>query len=123
MKEYELHVERAKKAYRAFLILRREGLLEDAASRGYYAVLHLCRALLIKRGEPIPKTHAGLISKLWAARDLLGLDEDTVRAIARIQSVRERGDYGVILSVSDEELDHIDRVYRELLTIVGERDA
>lgn len=123
MEEYELHIERAKKAYRAFLILRREGLLEDAASRGYHAVLHLSRALLLKRGESIPKTHAGLVSKMWAARDRLGLGENLVRAVARIQSLRERGDYGVIPSVSEEELDQIDRVYKELLAIVGERDA
>ncbi len=120
MEDYELHVERARKAHRAFSILGREGLLEDAASRGYYAILHLSRALLLKHGEPIPKTHASLISRMWASRERLGLQERLVRAIARIQSLRERGDYGVVPSISEEDLDRIDEVYRELLAKVGE---
>ncbi|HDM91790.1 MAG TPA: HEPN domain-containing protein [Candidatus Korarchaeota archaeon] len=123
MEEYELYIERAKRAYRAFLVLRKEGLLEDAASRGYYAILHLSRALLVKRGESIPKTHAGLISKMWALRDSLGVSKELISAIARIQSLRERGDYGVIPSISEDELRAIDQVYRELLIALGEENA
>jgi len=123
LEEYELYIERAKRAYRAFLVLRKEGLLEDAASRGYYAILHLSRALLVKRGESIPKTHAGLISKMWALRDSLGVSKELISAIARIQSLRERGDYGVIPSISEDELRAIDQVYRELLIALGEENA
>ncbi len=123
MKEYELHLGRAQRAFKAFQVLKAEGLLEDAASRGYYAILHLARALLLKSGEPTPKTHAGLLSKLWVLRDRLGLSEELVRTIAKIQSLRERGDYGVVPTISAEELELIERVYRDLQGLAGESDA
>lgn len=45
---------------------------------------------------------------------------EMVRGIAKIQSVRGlRGQY--YLSVSEEELYQVDKVYRKLLAIVGER--
>jgi|Deesub1362A_J573_1020465.scaffolds.fasta_scaffold02840_4 uncharacterized protein (UPF0332 family) len=60
--EYSLHVERVEKAYRAFEILRKEGLIQDAISRGYYAIIHLCYAILLKNNIELPKTHSGLIA-------------------------------------------------------------
>ncbi len=83
-----MHVRRALAAYRAFKILRAEGLMEDAASRGYYAILHLCNALLLKHGEDLPKTHSGLIAKLWILREK-SLDKETVSDIARASEKEE----------------------------------
>ncbi len=56
MEEYEIHIMRAEKSYESFKLLRGKGLLEDAASRGYYAILHLCYALLLNHGKSLPKT-------------------------------------------------------------------
>ncbi len=116
--DHKAHIERAEKAYAAFKVLRREGLLEDAASRGYYAIMHLAKALLIKRRERIPKTHSGLLARLWIKREELGLEEELVKGISKAYSVRERGDYGVIPSVSEEDLDLMEMIIRELRRIV-----
>jgi len=116
--DHGAHVERAEKAYVAFKVLRKEGLLEDAASRGYYAIMHLARALLIKKGEGIPKTHSGLLARLWIKREELGLEEGLVKGISRAYSARERGDYGVIPSVSEEDLDPREGIIRELQELV-----
>ncbi|MDK2373055.1 MAG: hypothetical protein QI197_06745 [Candidatus Korarchaeota archaeon] len=35
----------------------------------------------------------------------MGLEEELVKGISKAYSVRERGDYGVIPSVSEEDLD------------------
>ncbi|MEM4645077.1 MAG: hypothetical protein QW421_02875 [Archaeoglobaceae archaeon] len=43
--EYELHVQRAENAYKAFLILKKEGLIQDAISSRHYAIIHLCYAI------------------------------------------------------------------------------
>ena len=79
MDKYAVYVKRAKKAERAFKILWSSGLYEDALSRGYYAIIHLCFALLIKNNMGIPKTHSGLIAKLWQNRRKFNLDEDTIK--------------------------------------------
>ncbi|MGC9104406.1 MAG: HEPN domain-containing protein [Candidatus Methanodesulfokora sp.] len=122
MREYEVHVRRALAAYRAFKILRAEGLMEDAASRGYYAILHLCNALLLKHGEDLPRTHSGLIAKLWILREKLSLDKETVSDIARAQSIRERGDYGVVPTITEDDLDFMENLILRLRGKLDERE-
>ncbi len=78
--------ERAKKALRAAHILHADGLLEDAISRSYYAVMHGAKAALLVH-DSIAESHAalrrlfgqvlvrpGLIEKEWAA--ILGREQD-----------------------------------------------
>ncbi len=119
MEEYEIHVKRAEKAYESFRLLKSRGLMEDAASRGYYAILHLCYALLLKYGESLPKTHSGLISKLWALKDELDLDRDLISSIARAQSMRERGDYGAVPSIRREDLELMESIIERLRRKLG----
>ncbi len=116
--EYELHIQRAESAYRAFLILKKEGLIQDAISRGYYAIIHLCYAILLKNGVEIPKTHSGLIARLWKLREQLGIDEDVVKRISRLQSLRESGDYGVIVSIEEGDLELVEDVYNALRGLI-----
>ncbi|ADC65222.1 HEPN domain protein [Ferroglobus placidus DSM 10642] len=118
MEEFELHLQRAKKSFEAFKILKDKGLYEDAISRGYYAILHLCYALLIKNGLDLPKTHSGLVAKLWQNREMLGINEEIVKSISRIQSLRENGDYGVISALKEEDLALVEEIYKKLLGAV-----
>lgn len=64
--EARAHVTRAKRAYESAVQLRKSGLIEDAFSRAYYALFHLGFAMLIEVGESLPKTHSGLVAKLYA---------------------------------------------------------
>lgn|GEM_PF-1625381 len=118
MEEYLVFIERAKRAEKAFKILRDSELYEDALSRGYYAIIHLCFAILIKNNLTIPKTHAGLIAKLWQNRKELGIDESTIKNISRIQSLRESCDYGVIPTVTEEDLKLVEKVIKKLMEVL-----
>jgi uncharacterized protein (UPF0332 family) len=118
MDEYSVYMERAKRAERAFRILWNNGLYEDALSRGYYAIIHLCFALLIKNNMTIPKTHSGLIAKLWQNRKELNLDEDTIKSISRIQSLRESSDYGVIPTVTEDDLKLVEKIIDRLIEVL-----
>jgi len=116
--EYLVFVERAKRAEKAFKILWENGLYEDALSRGYYAIIHLCFAILIKSSLTTPKTHAGLIAKLWQNRKKLKLNEETIKNISRIQSLRESSDYGVVPTVTESDLKVVERVIRNLKEVL-----
>ncbi|MBI5036643.1 HEPN domain-containing protein [Candidatus Micrarchaeota archaeon] len=109
------HVERAKKAFEAYRILRGKKLLEDAFSRGYYALLHVGLAILDEAGEAPPKTHAGLVAKLWALKEKLAIPPEWLSKLSRMQSLREGGDYGVVPTVSESDLDSLEKLYYDFL--------
>ena len=113
-----MFIERAKRAEKAFKILWDNGLYEDALSRGYYAIIHLCFAILIKNNMTIPKTHTGLIAKLWQNRKELNIDENTIKKISRIQSLRESSDYGVVPTVTEDDLKVVENVIEKLKEVL-----
>ena len=118
MDEYSVFIERAKRAERAFKILWNSGLYEDALSRGYYTIIHLCFAILIKNNLTIPKTHAGLIAKLWQNRKELNHDENTIKNILRIQSLRESSDYSIIPTVTEDDLKLVESIIKKLMEVL-----
>ena len=118
MKDYQLHIERSERAFKAFKILWERGLYEDALSRGYYAIVHLCFAILIKNDMSLQKTHAGLIAKLWQNREKLGISDETVKNISRLQSLRENSDYGVVPAVNEDDLRLIERIVSNLKKVL-----
>ena len=118
MKENFLYIERAKKALEAAKILRKSGLLDDAFSRGYYAILHLGYALLLEVGESPPKTHAGLVAKLFGALGRLRLSKSDLSKISRFQALRESGDYAALSAVTALDLSDIIDFAEKLLSIV-----
>lgn len=109
------HVERAKKALEAYKLLRQKNLFEDAFSRGYYALLHIGLAILDEAGEAPPKTHAGLVAKLWALKEKLAIPPEWLSKLSRVQSLREGGDYGVIPTISESDLDSLEKLYDNFL--------
>ncbi|MHA1852454.1 MAG: HEPN domain-containing protein [Candidatus Heimdallarchaeaceae archaeon] len=120
MEEYEYHIQRAKRSYLAFKLLKSRKLLEDALSRGYYAILHIGFALLLKNNLNLPKTHAGLVVKLWSNREKLNLDKEIIKQISRFQVLRESGDYAAIPAVEKKDIDSIEKVIKKLFTVLGE---
>ncbi len=114
MDEYKLYLERAEKAFEAYRILKDRDLYEDAISRGYYAIIRLCFAILLKHNMEIPKTHSGLLAKVWNNKQTLGIKDEVVKNLSRIQSLRENGDYSILPSVTEEDLRLVETTFREL---------
>jgi len=114
MEEYKLYLDRAEKAFESFRILRERGLYEDAISRGYYAIVHLCFALLVKHGIDVPKTHSGLLAKVWNSREMLGIGDEILRNLSRLQSLRENGDYSILPSIGKEDLELVEVTFKTL---------
>ena len=83
--------------------------------RGYYAIVQLCFAILIKNDM---STHAGLIAKLWQNREKLRIDDEIVRNISRLQSLRENSDYGVVPAVNEVDLKMVGRIVEDLKRVL-----
>ena len=118
--DHAAHVERAKQAFKAFVALRKLKLREDAFSRGFYALLHLAFALLIKQGRPLPKTYTGMIGTLWSLREDLGLSTKLVQSLSRMQALREGGDYEAVPLIQESDLDNIVQTFKELSALVNQ---
>jgi hypothetical protein len=88
-------IDRSEKALRAALLLSEEGLLEDAISRSYYAVLHAAKAALLVH-DTVAESHA-------AVRRLFGkmliqaghIEREWAAVIANEQDQRQMADYDV----------------------------
>jgi len=73
-------------------------------NRLYYAVFHMCQALLLSEGE-IPRRHAGMIHKIGQDFILSGkLDKSYGRLIARLYELRQSGDYDERYNATEEEI-------------------
>ncbi len=115
MEDYQPYVERSERAFKAFKILWERKLYEDALSRGYYAIVHLCFAILIKNGM---SAHAELIAKLWQNREKLRINDEIVRNISRLQSLRENSDYDVVPAVNEADLKMVERIVDDLKRVL-----
>lgn len=119
MSEESEHIERARKAYKAFKILRKEGLREDAASRGYYSIVHLADALFLRKGESLPKTRSGIVSRLWEMKEDIKIDKKLISRLSRLQSLREKGDYAPLSFIEEKDLDDMDDVLKSFSKTLG----
>lgn len=120
--EATIYLEKARKAYRAARVLQKEILWEDAFSRAYYAVLNLAKAILTNANLEVPKTHSGLVATLWINRQKLEILDKIIQNISRHQALREEGDYGLITSVTQEDLEKIFSDIKLLFEHLGEKD-
>ncbi len=116
MDEKHLHVQRAMDALQAAKLLGSKGLVADAFSRAYYALLHASFAMLLGIGQSLPKTHSGLVAKLFASMDDLRLSRPELKRISRFQALRESGDYASLPAVDKEDLDELIGFVEKLLS-------
>ncbi len=119
--EDEIYLQKARNAYKAYRLLRERGLTEDAYSRGYYTVLYLTHALLLRNDQTLPKTHAGLVAKLWSLKDKIKLGKETVSEISRIQALCESGDYSPISKITRKDIEILENVIKDLGKLLGEK--
>ncbi len=66
----------------------------------------------------IPKTHTGLIAELWQNRKELNINENTIKKISRIQSLWESSDYGVVPTVTEDDLKVVENVIEKLKEVL-----
>jgi len=81
------------------------------ANRLYYAVFHMCQALLLSDGDTT-RRHAGMIHKIGQDYVLSGkLDKSYGRLISRLYELRQSGDYDDKFDATEEEImPYFDRV-------------
>jgi len=103
--EAERELARARKALAAARTLREEGLLEDALSRSYYAVLHAARALLVSEGIN-PSSHEA-VKRLFGLHIVKegGMDAQYAHILREEQDDRALADYDVAFVPEEERVD------------------
>jgi uncharacterized protein (UPF0332 family) len=75
-----------------------------AGNRLYYAVFHMCQALLLSEGETV-RRHAGMIHKIGMDFIANGkLDRSYGRLITRLFELRQSGDYDEQYDATEEEV-------------------
>ena len=75
-----------------------------AGNRLYYAVFHMCQALLLSEGETV-RRHAGMIHKIGMDFIANGkLDRSYGRSITRLFELRQSGDYDEQFNATEEEV-------------------
>ncbi|MBI5428645.1 MAG: HEPN domain-containing protein [Nitrospinae bacterium] len=102
--EIEAELRRAEKSLRAARLLFQEGLLEDALSRTYYAVLHAARAALLTEGIRV-KSHKS-VRRLFGQHLIKTgrLDSQYAAILAEEQDDRYLADYDAIFSPEKEQV-------------------
>ena len=103
--EVRSEMERARKSLAAAKALLGEGLLEDALSRSYYAVLHAARALLLAEGVEV-KSHEAvkrMFGLTFVQRGKIG--PDYARILREEQDDRLLADYDVAFSPEAERVE------------------
>jgi uncharacterized protein (UPF0332 family) len=113
--EVEVLLQKARESLHAAELLRREGYLDFAASRGYYAMFYAAEALLLDRGLSY-SSHSAVIAafgKELAKTQIL--DPMLHRYLIDAQDLRNLGDYGVGPSVAADQAKEILRWADEFL--------
>jgi len=91
-------------------ILLKAKQYKDAASRAYYAMFSAARAVLATKGHD-SVTHSGVITLFNQHFVKKGiLSKNMGRLLAEAKDIRERGDYGDYIIVSEDEArKHLER--------------
>ncbi|MEW5996378.1 MAG: HEPN domain-containing protein [Candidatus Micrarchaeota archaeon] len=119
--EAKRYAEKARNSCRAAILLQKQGLIADAFSRAYYSAFNASRAIMLKAGVQLSKTHSGMVARLWESREKLGIDANLVQNLSRYQTLREGGDYAPLEDVRKEDLEEILADIRKLFKLLGEK--
>ena len=103
--EVRNEMERARKSLAAARKLKAEGLLEDALSRSYYAILHAARALLLAHGVEV-KSHEA-VKRMFGITLVQSRKVDPIfaRILREGQDDRLLADYDVAFSPEVERVE------------------
>lgn len=103
--EIQANLDRAYSSLQSAKVLRDVSLLDDSASRAYYAVFHAASALLLSKGLTF-NSHAGVMRAINLEFVRTGeLDRSFGQELNWLAELRQVGDYG--------EICHMDRASAE----------
>ena len=116
---------RIEKAYRVLGEARDNAQLGHwnlTGNRLYYAVFHMCQALLIGEGDTT-RRHAGMIHKIGLDFIMTGkLDKSYGRLIARLYELRQSGDYDDKFDATEEEVlpyfEQVEQLLKEMEKLI-----
>ena len=116
--ETEALLQKAHASLHAAELLEREGYLDFAASRLYYAMFYATEALLVERGLSF-SSHAAVIAAFGREYAKTGiLDPKFHRYLIDAQDLRNQGDYGIGAGVTSDQSEELLRWAQEFLAAV-----
>ena len=120
--EYEQEIganlERAEKSIQAAKELAASGFYDFAASRVYYAAFYAATAALLDEGLEFTK-HSGVIASVHQRLVKTGkLDKEQGKELNWLFELRNVGDYGVTVHVSQQDAERAIRVAENFLRVI-----
>lgn len=116
--EIAANLERAEKSIQAAKELATSGFYDFAASRSYYAAFYAATAVLLYEGLEFSK-HSGVIASIHQRLVKTGkLDKEQGKELNWLFELRNVGDYGVTIHVSQQDTEKAIRVAENFLRII-----
>jgi len=116
--EIAANLERAEKSIQAAKELATSGFYDFAASRSYYAAFYAATAALLYEGLEFSK-HSGVIASIHQRLVKTGkLDKEQGKELNWLFELRNVGDYGVTIHVSQQDTERAILVAENFLRII-----
>jgi len=116
--EIAANLERAEKSIQAAKELAASGFYDFAASRAYYAAFYAATAVLLDEGLEFSK-HSGVIASIHQRLVKTGkLDKEKGKELNWLFELRNVGDYGVTIHVSQQDAERAVQVAENFLRVI-----
>ncbi|MFQ6036660.1 MAG: HEPN domain-containing protein [Sedimentisphaerales bacterium] len=117
-REIDANLERAEKSVQAAKELAASGFYDFAASRAYYAAFYAASAALLDEGLEFSK-HSGVIASVHQRLVKTGkLDKEEGKGLNWLFELRNVGDYGVTIHVSQQDAEKAIQVAEDFLRVI-----
>ena len=116
--EIAANLERAEKSIQAATELAASGFYDFAASRAYYAAFYAATAVLLDEGLEFSK-HSGVIASIHQRLVKTSkLDKEQGKELNWLFELRNVGDYGVTIHVSQQDAERAVQVAENFLRVI-----
>jgi len=116
--EIAANLERAEKSIQAAKELAASGFYDFAASRAYYAAFYAATAVLLNEGLEFSR-HSGVIASIHQRLVKTGkLDKEQGKELNWLFELRNVGDYGVTIHVSQQDAERAVQVAENFLRVI-----
>ncbi len=116
--EIAANLERAEKSIQAATELAASGFYDFAAPRAYYAAFYAATAVLLDEGLEFSR-HSGVIASIHQRLVKTGkLDKEQGKELNWLFELRNVGDYGVTIHVSQQDAERAVRVAENFLCVI-----
>jgi uncharacterized protein (UPF0332 family) len=118
-KEIAANLERAQQSIYAAKELAADGFYDFSASRAYYSAFYASTAALLAEGQEFRK-HSGVIASVHQHLVKTGkLDKEQGKELNWLFELRNVGDYGVALHVSQQDANRAIKVAEDFLLTIN----